>query len=436
MNDGTLLAPGSRTKIVSPRRAVRRRCAPATGALAVACALAVGCGSGAEGTGAGGRGGQGQGGTTAGAAAGTTGSGGTAGSAAGRGGQAGGGNAGAIGSGGSGAVAGAPGGQSGSAAGGRGGSAGAGAGGVAGLAGAAGSGAAGSGAGGTGGGSSAVTPTKVGDRYRFAFGDVVFEIDPTAGGRVATLSLSGAHIIVPSGTESTTWGSVFWTSPRSDWTPRTWPPPDAWDTATFNASITGGTHVVVTGPTDSGLGISMRKDYAADASSGWITIAYTVNAMRQRRAAPWEVSRVPRGGIVFFPVPSGGAVTAGPLTVTQSGGIAWFDDGPRTATSPDGDKCFADGAGWTAYVVGGNLFLKKFMDQPASAQAAGEGEVDIYPGDGFLEFEVQGPYTNIPASGTLPWSIQWRVVKVPSSVTIAVNSTTLVDFARQQIALP
>ena len=51
--------------------------------------------------------------------------------------------------------------------------------------------------------------------------------------------------------------------------------------------------------------------------------------------------------------------------------------------------------GWTAYVLDGNLFLKKFTDQPASAQPTGEGEIDVYPGAGFLEFEVQGPYTQI-----------------------------------------
>ena len=88
-----------------------------------------------------------------------------------------------------------------------------------------------------------------------------------------------------------------------------------------------------------------------------------------------------------------------------------------------------------AYVLGGNLFMKKFTDQPSTAQAPGEGEVDVYPGAGFLEFEVQGPYTNIPASGNLPWTTQWRAVKVPSSVTVAVGSATLAQFVKQQLAL-
>jgi len=120
-----------------------------------------------------------------------------------------------------------------------------------------------------------------------------------------------------------------------------------------------------------------------------------------------------------------------PLTITQTGSsptIVWFDDGPKTATSPNGDKLYADGSGgWTAYVINGNLFLKKFTDIPASSQPTGEGEVDVYPGAGFLEFEVEGPYTMLAASGSLNWSIQWKVVKIPNTVTIAVRIRSFIS---------
>lgn len=276
-----------------------------------------------------------------------------------------------------------------------------------------------------------MTPTRMSNRYRFAFGDVVFEIDAAAGARVATLSLAGTNLIVPAGTDPTTWGSVFWTSPRSDWPAPMWPPPVMIDGAAYSGGISG-THVVLNGPVDPSLGVSMSKDYAADATTGWMKIAYTINATRAITAAPWEVSRVPRGGIVFFP--AGASVTRGPLTITQSAGIVWFDDAPMTATSPAGNKLYADGSGgWTAYVLGGNLFLKKFADQPASAQTPGDGEVDIYPGNGFLEFEVLGPYTSIPASGSLPWSIEWRVLRIPAGISVAVGSAALVEFVRQQL---
>ena len=48
---------------------------------------------------------------------------------------------------------------------------------------------------------------------------------------------------------------------------------------------------------------------------------------------------------------------------------------------------------------------------------------------------MQGPYTSIPSGGTLPWKVQWKVVKIPSSVTVAAGSTTLATFAQQQISM-
>jgi hypothetical protein len=410
----------------------------------IAALVLVGCSSGGSGTGTGGStgtpgvagSGSGEGGTTGAAGSGPAGhggpGGGPGGAAAGSSGAAGasGGSTGQAGGG----VAGS--GHGGASSAGNGGSvanggskAGSGGGSTAGSGGLAASG----GAGGTASGP--VTPAKVGSRYQFSFGDVVFEIDPTDGGRVSKLALSGTDLIVSSGTDPTTWGSVFWTSPRSDWTPTTndWPPPSAIDSAAYTASVSG-THVVVTGMADSMLNVNMVKDYAAD-TSGWINIKYTIDASKARKAAPWEVSRVPRGGIVFFPTGTG-TLTQGPFTVTQANGIAWIDDGPKTATSPNGDKCYGDGAGWEAYVLNGNLFLKKFTDQPANGGLpSGEGEVDVYPGDGFIEFEVEGPYTQIAANSSLSWSMQWKAVKVPSSVTVAVGSSTLVDFAKQQLGL-
>jgi hypothetical protein len=382
----------------------------------------AGSASGAAGSGTGGTAGSAAGGSSAGA----TGTAGQAGSGTGTGGSSG--NGGSAGRGGSG-TGGSSAGSAGTAGGGRGGTTGA-------------AGAAGGG-GGTGGSApSPVTPTTDGTTYHFGWGDVIFEVDAMVGGRGSKLSLSGADLIMTEamaahadgGLDPTTWGSVFWTSPRSAWTPVTWPPPPNIDNAPYTGMISG-THAVFSGMADTSIGVSMAKDYSVDGTSGWITIAYTIKATKAQKAAPWEVSRVPRGGMAFFPVAS---VTKGPLTITQTGSsptMVWFDDAAMTATSPNGDKLYADGSGgWTAYVRNGNLFLKKFTDIPASAQPTGEGEIDVYPGNGFLEFEVQGPYTMINASGTLPWSIQWKVVKVPSNVTISAGSSSLVTFVQQQLA--
>jgi hypothetical protein len=207
----------------------------------------------------------------------------------------------------------------------------------------------------------------------------------------------------------------------------------SFDVSPYTGTPSNG-HLALKGATDSYTGLSFNKDYSVDSASGWITILYTINASKAIKTAPWEDSRVPRGGIVFFP--AGDSLTVGPLTdmAKSSSGIVWFDDAAKKATSAAGEKAVADGSeGWSAYALNGVLFLKKFTDVPASAQVTGEGEIAVYPGTGFLEVEVEGPYTQIAAKGTLPWTVQWRVVKIPESVTVKVDSATLVDFARQQV---
>ena len=387
-------------------------------------------GSGAGGTQTGGAGGattSGSGGTTA------SGSGGKGSGGVGSGGQSGQGAGGA----GSGGVAGAAGsGAGGSGAGGKG----------TGDAGLGGAGTGGSGPGGTGSGgvtatggttSSAVVPTTVSSsgRDRFAFGDVVFEVDPKVGARVATLSLGGTNMvatIAATDTTNTTWGAVFWTSPQKAWDSN-WPPPAALDSNAYTGGINGN-HLALDSASYAALGVSVSKDFSADSATGWITIAYTIKATKAVQAAPWENCRVPRGGLAFFP--AGTTLTKGPLTMTETAGMDWFDDAAKTATSASGEKAIADGSGgWMAYALGGNLFLRKFTNTPATAQAPSEGQDEIYPGSGFLELEVQGPYTSIPAGGSLAWTIAWRIVKIPTSVTVSAGSTTLADFAKQQAAL-
>jgi hypothetical protein len=265
---------------------------------------------------------------------------------------------------------------------------------------------------------------------------VVFEVDPKVGARVATLSLSGANMIATiaaTDTDNTTWGGVFWTSPQKAWDSN-WPPPAALDSNPYTGGPTTDNHLVLDSGTYTALGVSVSKDFSADAGTSWITIVYTIKASKALQAAPWENCRVPRGGLAFFP--AGASLAKGPLTMTQSASMVWFDDASKTATSPSGAKAIADGSGgWSAYALNGNLFLRKFTNTAASAQAPGEGQDEIYPGSGFLELEVQGPYTSIPAGGSLVWTIAWRIVKIPTSVTVSAGSTTLADFAKQQAAL-
>ena len=314
-------------------------------------------------------------------------------------------------------------------------------------------------AGGTaaGGGSScaAATITKVsGSDYQLKVCDVTLDADPTIGGRIASLTIASTSIIEPhtattytAGDASNMTGITFWTSPQSGWGANTWPPVAAIDgnayTVTDDGSASG--HLVLSGSADTTLGAKVTKDISADSSTGWITIKYTITATKAIQAAPWQIARVPRAGLVYFPC-STAAIKSPTVTWTlsQTGGYDWIDDKSQTTVSAasDGSKYVVDGAAvsgqtytWLAYALNGNLLLFKYPDVAKASFATGEADTEVYPGAGYVELESQGAYTSIAAAGTLSWTIQVRVVPIPNSVTVGANSTTLTDFTEQQAAL-
>jgi hypothetical protein len=278
--------------------------------------------------------------------------------------------------------------------------------------------------------------------YQIKVCNLTMDVNPQIGARITTMSLGGTNVIKGSSTSSSTtdWGSTFWTSPQSAWDGNTsttgdWPPPTQIDSDPYTPTVNG-THLVTTGKANANLGASVTKDFSADATTGWMTILYTILATKAIQAAPWEITRVPRGGLVFFPCPTGNTLNKGPLTtMTQSSGMAWFDDSLQSIPASSGPKAIADGSGgWMAYARNGLLFVKKFPDQPSSAFAPGEGDVEVYPGSDYLELEVQGPYTSIASGSSLGWTTKWKVVTIPSGVALTPDSAALITLAQQTAA--
>jgi hypothetical protein len=313
-------------------------------------------------------------------------------------------------------------------------------------------------AGGGGGASGPVTPTMVSaSDYRFTIGDVVLDVNPQTGGRVSKLTFSPAgmpiDIIRPYACASydpnsacNNSGSTFWTSPQSAWDgvaggDNVWPPVAASDGSPYTAAVTDN-HLVLTGSADATLGASVKKDISADSATGWITIAYTITATKAIQVAPWQITRVPRGGLAFFPI-TASATVSNPTswTLSASNDLEWLDDSTQTSVTSDGPKIVADGGAsgqsytWLAYALGGNLLLIKYPDVASSAFAPTEGDTEIFPGDGYIELESQGAYGALAANANVSWSVQWRVVAIPANVTVSAASATLASFAQQQAAL-
>ncbi|HYW94364.1 MAG TPA: T9SS type A sorting domain-containing protein, partial [Bacteroidales bacterium] len=180
------------------------------------------------------------------------------------------------------------------------------------------------------------------------------------------------------------------------------------------------------------------KTFAASSSDTSITVTYTmINTSGDAQSyAPWEDSRVPVGGLSFFPLGEGGISGDNGLVSAFSNlndDVMWYE----YSSSNDGSKVFADGRnGWRAHVNNGILFLKQFEEDLAPANAApGEAELEEYVSVGFQEIENQGAYVSIPPGDSISYTVKWFGREVPAMITVEKGSEALLHLARRVAGL-
>jgi hypothetical protein len=244
--------------------------------------------------------------------------------------------------------------------------------------------------------------TRTPETLALVSGDIVFEVDPAAGGRVTSFRLAGREALLAPDVDENNYGSTLWTSPQSDWG---WPPPPEFDQVAYAATRAEET-ITLVGPSVTTLRVRLEKRFSLDRPRGAIEIEYSLHNPSEtaRTYAPWEVSRVPLGGLTFFPT---GERSLGPLPVVQRGGMTWYAHAPQSLDDT-GQKHSADGReGYIAHAGGGLLFVKTFLDLPPERQAPGEGEVEVYGNNRYVEVEAQGPYAPIAPGGLARWRVRW-----------------------------
>jgi hypothetical protein len=253
---------------------------------------------------------------------------------------------------------------------------------------------------------SAQTITEVDGKYVISVGQTTMTVDANRGGKILSYKL-GEDEVLNQGRMPNSFGSTFWTSPQSEWN---WPPVAEYDSKPFQAEIVGD-KLVLTGD-KSRFGYSIRKEFSADARKNAISITYTIvnESGETRQVAPWEISRVPNDGVLFFvakAVEPANNMAGMPFEFMQGG--AWF----VMDEARENRKINADGKGWLAYSAKGLLFVKKFQDLKAGQAAPAEAEIQAYanPGKTFVEIEEQGAYTTLAPGATLSWTVRWSLVR-------------------------
>jgi hypothetical protein len=280
------------------------------------------------------------------------------------------------------------------------------------------------------------TPELIGSRYRFQAGALVLEVDAAQGGRIREFSRSGRNILtgpeVVAGGDAqlrNLFGSTFWTSPQSVWG---WPPEEPIDSGPYRARVDQHALVLVSDPGPI-THYAVEKRIELDRVGERLVLNYTLlPGAGALAAAPWEITRVRKAGLVFFPAASE-PVAPSTLQSELRDGIAWIGlDNPPSSDA----KLFQAGTeGWLAYAVDDLVLIKSFENVPRTAQAPGEADVELYINGGYdyVELEQQGAYVE-PSPAGQTWRVVWQLLERPASVAATLGNRELVDWVRQRRA--
>lgn len=241
--------------------------------------------------------------------------------------------------------------------------------------------------------------------YVLTTGNVSMTIDAEHGARITSLKYGDKEVI-----SQLRWpesfGSTFWTSPQKEWN---WPPVPEYDKQPYNVREENGA-LIMTSNVSQRMKYRIEKKFSVDEKAHAIDITYSITneGDEERRVAPWEITRVPNAGLIFFDAPAEAITPAGLMDFRASEGISWY----QPDATNENRKINADAKGWLAYANDGVLLIKKFADLMPSEPAPDEAEVQVYVNRGktYIELESQGAYTSLKPGETLSWAVRWIVL--------------------------
>lgn len=240
------------------------------------------------------------------------------------------------------------------------------------------------------------------DRYTITAGDVVMTIDAREGARIQSLKYMSNELINQD-RGANAHGSTFWTSPQKDWG---WPPVPAHDSEEYSVEMTK-TSLTMTSQLSERFPYRIIKEFTTDKKGKCFIITYTIvnESSQQRPVAPWEITRVPAGGVVFFDCPVKSIEGDKDLKFKSKYGYTWYEFESNRRYR----KANIDTKGWMAYANNGLLFVKKFDDIETAQAAPGEAEGQLYVHNGttYYEVENQGEYTTLKPGESVSMTVRW-----------------------------
>jgi len=212
-------------------------------------------------------------------------------------------------------------------------------------------------------------------------------------------------------------GSTFWTSPQREWN---WPPVSEFDKQPYTVEQNDDA-IVMTSQPSSRLGLQVSKKFMTDKQRKAIVITYSIKNVTDtiRSVAPWEITRVPNSGLIFFDASKESIFPANLLPFQFAHNAAWY----QADAINENRKINADGKGWLAYLnkEKGLLLVKQFEDLAAGQPAPDEAEIQVYVNRGktYIELESQGAYTTLKPKEQVCWTVRWNLLPCEATPTLS-----------------
>lgn len=272
-----------------------------------------------------------------------------------------------------------------------------------------------------------------GSRLYIKQGKLRMEIMPKIGARVSSLKYDDHEMLVTIADldKVTDWGTVFWSSPQSEWS---WPPIDTLDNKPYTLG-SNEDRLVLTSGIDKKTGYQFTKTYIPIGDDRInVTYRITNHSEQEKNVAPLEVTRLPPSGDLFYPRGDTDPISGifYPLDVQNIDELTWYHyDAKKIRT--DHHKVMQDGKeGWVAYVDKGYLLVKEFEDNPPAAIAPGEREIELFTHVEhiFIEMKQQGASVALAPGEHLEWKVIWHVKKLPEDLANDPEPRALATYVR------
>jgi hypothetical protein len=259
--------------------------------------------------------------------------------------------------------------------------------------------------------------------YAFKFANVELVVSAKTGGRILDLKIGDINLLTGPDINQENYGSTLWPSP----------PPATLDSQPYEVNSTDKKLSMISG-VDSRFHVKFEKEIAISLADTSIQLVYRIHNPSNStvQMAPWEVTRVVRGGFTFYPKGDNDIrYDTSDLPLSLIDGVYWLQD----SNQPRGraQKSFSDGSeGWTAFAWQNLMLIKKHENIPVNAQAPGQSEVEIYlSGDSFyIEVETQGRYGSIAAGKSMTWIMKWYPRRLSQNITVAKGDPGLLSLVR------